>query len=81
MFHSGGYEEPPVFTLIPWSAYSTLKVEAKYSSEIYAGLQRTTWCYIPVDFTLMIMKFQVSKWGKFLAWLNSCGLLKEYSEV
>jgi hypothetical protein len=60
--HIGGYEE---FYYVLWIAmysplnesrrfayYSTLKMEAIYSSEISVDFRRTTWHYIPEDKTL-----------------------------
>jgi hypothetical protein len=64
MFHGGGYEVPPAFTLICCSAYSTLKVEAMFSSETRSDFQRAPWFYIPEDFTLHDYEISGSKMQK-----------------
>jgi hypothetical protein len=53
---------PPAFTLVSCLAYSsTLKMEAKCSSETSVDFQRTTRHYIPEDRTLQIcVKLQLN---------------------
>jgi hypothetical protein len=43
------------FTLLSCSAYSTLKMEARFSSETLVDFQRITWRYIPEDSILLKM--------------------------
>jgi hypothetical protein len=43
---------PPAFTLVCYSAYSTLKMEAICSSEASVVFQLTTWRYIELDSTI-----------------------------
>jgi hypothetical protein len=44
---------PLAFTLISWSAYSIMKMEALCSSEKSVDFQRTAWRYIPTDINLL----------------------------
>jgi hypothetical protein len=54
--HLQGHSLPPALTLVSWSAYSPLKMEAIYSSEMSVDFQRTTHHYIPEDGTFYNIK-------------------------
>jgi hypothetical protein len=56
----------PAFTLVSYSASSTLKMEATCSSETSADFQRTTRRYIPQDNTLHEIKCSTLQQKEFL---------------
>jgi hypothetical protein len=49
------------FMLVSCLAYfSTLEMEAVFSSKMSVGFDQITWCYIPEDRTLLTIKLKIA---------------------